>query len=198
MKELLSKWRNFLWRHDFIITFVIAFAVLSGFPIFISGIELRQGAVLVDPVLKYLTPTDLSLELFIGLHFCIVVFFGHILNDPQKIMKAVQAYSLMVAIRMLVMWLTPLDPPEGIIPLRDPITEFASAKVMTRDLFFSGHTSTIFLIFLCTTNIWLRSFFFIMFLAIAMGVLFQHVHYTIDVVSAPVFAYFSNSIARKL
>jgi len=57
-------------------------------------------------------------------------------------------------------------------------------------LFFSGHTATVFLLFLCLKkkqDKWL-----------ALGgsvltgflLLVQHVHYTIDVLAAPVFTYF--------
>ena len=48
------------------------------------------------------------------------------------------------------MWATPLDPPPGMIVLEDPLVQLfgGASRPLTRDLFFSGHTSTMFLLFL--------------------------------------------------
>ena len=72
----------------------------------------------------------------------------------------------------------------------DPITNAFYGKVyITRDLFYSGHTSTIFLIFLCLRRRWDRLLALIGSLIVGSLLLVQHVHYTIDVLGAFVFTY---------
>jgi hypothetical protein len=94
----------------------------------------------------------------------------------------------------------PLNPPEGLIPLIDPISNLAygRAEYITKDLFFSGHTSSQFLIFLCLTN--KGDKMIALFSAILVGsmVLIQHVHYSIDVLAAPVFTYGCYWLGREL
>jgi hypothetical protein len=76
------------------------------------------------------------------------------------------------------------------IPLSDPFAEyFTAGSVMTKDLFFSGHTATLFFLFLITEKKILRYIFLCATMAVAILVLAQHVHYTIDVFAAPFFTY---------
>jgi len=47
------------------------------------------------------------------------------------------------------MYSAPLDAPERLILLNDPFVQFiGSGEALTKDLFFSGHTATLFLLFL--------------------------------------------------
>ena len=98
---------------------------------------------------------------------------------------------------MACIGLISLNPPAGLIPLADPITnQFYGAHYITHDLFFSGHTTTVFLIFLCLKKKWDRIYalfgihsYWVFFLLV------QHVHYTIDVLAAPVFTYAAYRLA---
>jgi hypothetical protein len=77
------------------------------------------------------------------------------------------------------------------IPLSDPVVEFfgSSGATLTRDLFFSGHTATLVLLGL---GMPVRIFSFALFVlagGVALCVLWQHVHYTIDILVAPLAAY---------
>jgi hypothetical protein len=80
--------------------------------------------------------------------------------------------------------------------LNDPFVDFVGygKNIITKDLFFSGHTSTLFLLFLIARKRALKIFFLAITLAVAMFLLKQHVHYTIDVLAAPVFAWISYRI----
>ena len=90
------------------------------------------------------------------------------------------------------LFVVPLNPPTGLIPLADPFVQFfGSGRVPTRDLFFSGHVSTLFLLSLCARNKVLKLLFLALTLTVAVVVLWQHVHYTIDVMVAPFVAYAS-------
>jgi hypothetical protein len=100
------------------------------------------------------------------------------------------AYNGVTLVRMACIGLVSLNPPAGLIPLMDPITnQFYGQRYITHDLFFSGHTTTVFLIFLCLKKKTDR--IYALFASIALGflLLVQHVHYTVDVLAAPLFTY---------
>ena len=60
---------------------------------------------------------------------------------------------------------------------------------ITKDLFFSGHTSTLFLMFLITQHKKVKATLLTISIIVPILLLVQHVHYTIDILAAPVFAY---------
>lgn len=91
---------------------------------------------------------------------------------------------------MACIGLISLNPPAGLIPLADPITnQFYGQRYITHDLFFSGHTTTVFLIFLCLKKKTDRIYALSASILLGILLLVQHVHYTIDVLAAPVFTY---------
>ena len=47
-----------------------------------------------------------------------------ILNEPEYLLKAIQAYLLMLFLRTVSIFFIPLEPPVGMILLIDPIGEF--------------------------------------------------------------------------
>ncbi len=105
-------------------------------------------------------------------------------------MMFIYGYIIVSLSRMLSINLVPLDPPVGLIPLIDPLSNaFYGKTYITKDLFYSGHTSTIFLMFLCLRRRWDRLFALVGTLIVGRLLLVQHVHYTIDVLGAFVFTY---------
>ena len=56
------------------------------------------------------------------------------------------------------------------------------------DLFFSGHTSNLFLIAILFSKKYLKIIFIIITLIMASCLVLQHVHYSIDVLAAPFFS----------
>jgi len=88
--------------------------------------------------------------------------------------------------------------PDNLIPFADPITNFFYGKqhdFITKDLFYSGHTSTMFLCFLCFIQKRDKLIALISTLLVGMMVLIQHVHYTVDVLAALPFTYIVYRIA---
>jgi hypothetical protein len=84
------------------------------------------------------------------------------------------------------------------LALEDPLVQlFGTGEVLTRDLFFSGHTSTSFLLVLLAPGRATRAFFLACSVAVAGCVLWQHVHYTVDVLAAPPFAFAAYALASR-
>ena len=166
---------------------------------FLSWVERRPGVVLPDPVLALFPPRDVTWLTFglvyVGLITAMVVLLPH----PRRLVLGAQAYSVLVLFRMAVMAVTPLDPPPTTLPLADPLVQvFGTGEVLTRDLFFSGHTSTLALLALLAPGRASRRFFVVCTALVAVCVLWQHVHYTVDVLVAPFFAYLSRELVLAL
>jgi membrane-associated phospholipid phosphatase len=90
-------------------------------------------------------------------------------------------------LRITSLYIFTLETPEGIIPLVDPFLErvaYGGNAVFTKDLFFSGHTSTLFIIFLLEDKRNLKIVILISTILIGLLLIWQRVHYTIDVLGA--------------
>jgi membrane-associated phospholipid phosphatase len=184
---------------DFIITILFAVFIISVFPVFLHFIEEREAALLFDPFLNLFNPVDLTWVTFGLIYFSVIVAVFSLINKPASLFFALQSYGVMLLFRMLVMYLTPLDAPEKLIPLHDPFVQmFGTGDILTKDLFFSGHTATMFLLFLVVKNHKLKTIFLITTILVGLAVLLQHVHYTVDVIAAPVFAYSSYKIVQSI
>jgi hypothetical protein len=170
---------------------------LTALAAFVKRVELRPGVVLPDPVLAMLTPRDATWLIFGFIYVGILLAIALLARRPVRLLVGVEAYVVMALLRMAVMWVTPLDPPPGMILLEDPLVQGlgGASSALTRDLFFSGHTSTMFLLFLAVPGR-ARAFYLAATACVAALVLVQHVHYTVDVLVAPAFAFAAWSIAR--
>jgi len=194
-------WKEFLTetKTELIITILSLVILLTVFPIFLSYVEARTGIILSDPLLNYFEPVDLTWFTFGFIYLGLITAIINFIPKPDKLTLALQSYSVMLVFRITVMYLTPLDAPEKLIALNDPFVQlFGSGQVLTRDLFFSGHTATLFLLYLITDKKWLKFIFLFCTILVGIFVLLQHVHYTVDVIAAPVFAYTSYRIVLAI
>ena len=189
--------RGFRWR--LLLTLPVLVATVSALAALVKWVEQRPGAVLADPVLALLAPRDVTWPIFTLIYAGLLLAVIRLVRTPVRLVLGVQAYVVMALLRIAVMWATPLDPPPGMIVLDDPLVQgFGGAShPLTRDLFFSGHTSTMFLLFLAVPGRAARAFFLACTASVAFLVLVQHVHYAVDVLAAPPFAYAAWRIARK-
>jgi len=200
---MIDEWKAFAGDRKNIVRLLITLAVLvfilNRFAEFVLFVESRQGAVLNDPVLALFNPIDVTYFTFGILYISLFTGLITLSRHPKSLILAMQAYSLLTLFRMAAMYAMPLDPPASMLPLADPLVElFGTGKLLTRDLFFSGHTSIMFILFLTSKDKILRIILLIGTISIGLLVLVQHVHYTIDVLAAPFFAWGAYSIIRQL
>lgn len=147
----------------------------------------KKGYFLNDPFLNLFKPTDWSLVIFATLYLSVIQTLAASFRKPQAMIVGLTTYCAISVIRMLTMYLVTLEPPIGMILLIDPVTASLvyPDSTFAKDLFFSGHVSTMMVLVLVEQNRIAR------FLKIAgtslVGILlaWQQVHYTIDLIVAP-------------
>ncbi|HED05151.1 MAG TPA: hypothetical protein ENI61_00535 [Ignavibacteria bacterium] len=198
-----SGWKNTLsdntFKNELIVTIIILIITLFLFTRFLNFVQSRQGVVLPDPILNLFRPINLTWIIFGLIYASIITAILSLANKPKLLVIAFQTYSLMLIFRFLAMYSIPLDPPMHMIVLKDPFVElFSNGSILTKDLFFSGHTATLFLLFLVVDNKILKYTLLVFTIIVGVCLLIQHVHYTVDVISAPFFSYASYRIAFLL
>lgn len=184
-----SNWHAALTNRYFVVEFIISTFILvltmlifSKFTIFV---EMRKGIQFNDPVLESFKAIDLTSPIFSMIYGGILFALASLVSSPYRLMILFEAYALMVLIRIVMMYILPLSPPIGMILLQDPFVEFfGTGKTLVNDLFFSGHTATMFLLFLAVPKK-LKWIFLIITIFVAISVLIQKAHYTVDVLVAP-------------
>lgn len=185
-------WGDSGFRIRLVATIAGLVAVLSVLTRFLDRVEGRPGVFLPDPVLALVPARDLTWLIFGLIYAGLLYGVARLSREPLLLVATLQAYVVMVLLRMAAMWVTPLEAPPGMIPLEDPLVRlFGQGRLLTKDLFFSGHTSTLFLLSLAVPGRRSKAFFLFCTAAVAGCVLWQHVHYTVDVLAAPLFAYAS-------
>jgi len=186
-KDFLSDKKN---KVEFVVSLILLALVLTGLARFVNFVEYRPGVAFSDPVLDLFNPIDMTWLTFGLIYIALVIAVASLINNPRQLLFALQLYTLMAFVRIIAMFLLPLEPPEKMILLKDPFVEFfGSGQTLTKDLFFSGHTATLFILFLVSKNKIIKTLFLISTILVAIFVLLQHVHYTIDVFAAVFFTY---------
>lgn len=173
------------------ITGSILLAVILGIlPSFFANIELRKGVQVHDWVLAQIPAHNVSVLIFSIIWGMGALAFYRAARRPSMYVTYVWAYALIMIVRMFTISMVKLDPPAGLIQLTDPLTGvFYGHATITKDLFFSGHTSTLLLIYLTMDKKGDRIIGLIAVFIVACLLLVQHVHYTMDIVAAPFFVY---------
>lgn len=170
-------------------SFIVA-VILSALPLFFHQIQKREGVVLNDFVLAYLIPRNVSVAIFACIWGMALLIFYRALYKPQIYINYVWTLIFISIARIITISIVSLNPPVGLVELVDPITGvFYGNTVVTKDLFFSGHTATMVLICLCLEKKWDRVIAAVATVAVMVLLLVQHIHYTIDVLAAPIAVY---------
>lgn len=200
---MIRTWKTFLIRRhhkkELLFTFLILALILISFVQFLNHIELRAGETFHDPLLNIFPAIDLTWLIFSIIYISLIIAIITLARDPANLLTAIQAYIVLTLFRSLALFLLPLNPPPGMILLNDPFVQmFGHGDVLTKDLFFSGHTSTLFLLFLTSKGKVLKGIFLSCAIIVGISVLLQHVHYSIDVFCAPFFSYGSVKLAQLI
>ncbi len=204
LKESISwseAWQEPRFRNKTIIALLLIAIILLLLPSFFAFIEKREGMVLQDFVLERLPAIDVSIPTFVIIWSVVLLVFYRIYQNPGLFLVIAYGFILMCLLRVLTISMLPLNPPAGLITLKDPIANIAyggNGIFITKDLFYSGHTGNMFLFFLCLQAKWDKIIALTASCMVGILVLVQHIHYSIDVFAAFIFTYFIYLGAKKL
>jgi hypothetical protein len=201
--NMIDNWKELLNDRKFFIKYVLNFVVC--YSIYMLGVRfllwnrLRPGVVLDDPIQHLFTPLDFSFPTFLLTYVSIVSFIIYLIGRPREFYFGARAFTAAFVLRVGFIYLVPLSTPPQTILLKDPFLDaFIWGNVpITNDLFYSGHVADICIfIFLCR-NMVLRYFLIACAAAVGLMVVWQHVHYTADVIASPFFAYACYTVFAK-
>lgn len=150
-------------------------------------VEMRKGIQLEDKLLYWLPSFDFSVPVFIVLYSSLSLIILTHLDKPRVILRVIEMHFLVAVIRQLCILLIALDPPAGLIVLRDVFLEntvYPRHSPLTKDLFFSGHVASVWLYFLCAERKYIKYIMIGSTLMMSFMILSMRVHYTYDVYGA--------------
>jgi hypothetical protein len=191
---LKQTWNTAFADRRFTLSLIGALSVFSIFPIkadnYFQWIQLREGIQWDDPILNAIPSLNVSYPIFGIIYFSVIYLLLRLLKDPKKFLWFAWAFNLETAFRFATIYFVALNPPVGLVDLHDPIAElliYGENLAITKDLFFSGHTATmVFVCYFLPTTRERRIAIGLSLLLVGL-LLVQHVHYSLDVVAAPVF-----------
>jgi membrane-associated phospholipid phosphatase len=151
----------------------------------------KPGTVLNDPVLNFFNPRDYSWPIFLLIYFSLALVLVSVLKKPFTVLLGLKCYLVVTVLRMLSMYLITLEPAGGIILLQDPLIDRIAygGEVFAKDLFFSGHMATLTLLALLEERAHIKKLVVIISAVVALLLIIQRVHYTIDIVASPLITY---------
>jgi uncharacterized membrane protein len=178
---------------------IVMCLLLTALPYFFSVIEQRNGYVLNDAVLSTITPVNMSVPIFAINWAMGLLMLYRCIKHPNIFIFFLWGFICLALSRVITISQVPLNPPVGMVELKDPvINAFYGSRFITKDLFFSGHTATQFLMFMAFTKRADKMLALAATVVMGILVLVQHVHYTIDVVAAPFLTFLVGMAARKI
>ena len=188
------------FRRKLLFASILFVAILLCFPYFFAFIQKRQtGVVLNDWLLSILPSVNVSYYIFAIIYVTVSFGIFRAAQSPQLFLLFLWSSILVSLSRMGTITLVPLAPPVGLVPLVDPVLiPFYRHTEITKDLFYSGHTGSVFLIYLILRRKREKRFALAATVAVGILLLIQHIHYFIDVIFAPFFVYIVFILAKKI
>jgi hypothetical protein len=193
--DLKFNWKRFISRKNSLIELVFCIALFVFVTILFKqnlvAYEAIQGIRLDDILLKNFKASDVSVYIFVILYT--VVFYNYIFffAYPRLLICFFIFYSSALLIRFTLLSFIHLEAPEFYQEFSDPIlaTSTYNGIKITKDLFFSGHMVTIFCCYFAMPNRTIKYLFLACSIVLALLLIIQHVHYTIDLLGAYIAVY---------
>ncbi|PUZ27174.1 PAP2 superfamily C-terminal [Chitinophaga costaii] len=175
-------------------------AILSYLPVFFQHIEQRNGYVLHDFILRLLPSHDVSVPIFVLIWLSAGYTLFRAMQQPEVFICLLYGFLFVCLSRIITIYLVALDPPMDLIQLKDPLANrfYGKAGFITKDLFYSGHTASMCLFAYCLRGPREKLLAGLAAAAVGILLLVQHVHYTIDVLTAPILTYACYRVAASL
>lgn len=186
-----SAWSNPAFRNQFAITVMLFVGVMFSNFYYLRIWQTRPGIQLNDFILNLLPPHDFSPYIFFIQYTSLLIVFLFVLPNPHRLTKGLQMFAVVFLARTLTIYLIPLEPPRDMILLNDPVATFVfhtDSVYVTKDLFFSGHVSACVLLWLIVDKKFLKVLLSFTTVIVGLLIMWQHVHYSTDVIFAPLFA----------
>lgn len=184
---------------------ILAIAVFAIFPWkaddYFQWIQQREGIVMQDIVLAYIPARNVSIPIFGIIYVSVVYLILRIVRQPKHFLWFAWAFNIETLFRFACIYWVALNPPTGLVDLHDPIAElfiYGENLAITKDLFFSGHTAT--MVFVCyfLPNKMERNIALLFTAVLVVLLLVQHVHYSLDILAAPVATWIAIKLAKRL
>ena len=181
-------------RHRWALAFCVVMALVTFLymPTYYQEvIQPKPGTYPWDPLLARLTPLDWSIPIFIILYLSVIQTLGMSYRKPSILLSGLTTYCAVNLLRMATMYTITFEPPQDMILLIDPIASFIvyPDNTFAKDLFFSGHVSTMMVLMLVEENPWATRLKAAGTFLVGLFLAWQHVHYTLDLVVAPFVTY---------
>lgn len=145
-----------------------------------------SGWIFNDPVFQILPRVNCSIAIFSLTYGSLILYCFLERKKRLFLTKLNLSYSLLLIVRMITLTMIPLKEPDSLIFLQDPfLNNLVYPGQIDADLFFSGHTALLFIFF----SISKRWIFAVLTFLMAILLMVQRVHYSIDVIAAIPFAF---------
>lgn len=199
-KNWTAAWQDSRFRWQLI----IALGVFAIFPwkadVYFQWIQQREGQVLQDIVLEQVPAYNVSIPIFAIIYCSVIYLLVRIIHTPKHFLWFAWAFNLETIFRFMCIYSVALNPPLRLVDLHDPIAElfiYGENMAITKDLFFSGHTATmVFVCYYLPTKIE-RGIALILTLVLVSLLIIQHVHYTLDILAAPIATWIAIQLAKR-
>lgn len=200
----LSRWKVATLELKFVIflsiSIMLNFCVVTISPYFLNYIQNREGVRVNDFILTLLPSYDVSYLIWGIMNLSLLIAVGWLVFKPKDFAIATMTWAVVVIMRYFFIYMFSLEAPEGYVKLTDPILDqfVYAGKVINKDLFFSGHTSVMFLAYLSVQHPVLKKIFFVATCLVGFLLMIQHNHYTFDIVAAPFFTWIGYKFSTVL
>jgi len=187
------------FRDQFLIAVIALPITVVIMRVYLNRVEMRNGVVLPDPMLSIIPSLELNWVIFAVMYSGMLLGIVSLSLYPFRFLLMMRAFVLMIPLRIVCLFLLPLGPIPGGIPLVDPIVHFPVLRfASSHGLFFCWETAT--MVLLALTAQWkdMKMIFTSAAIVVSLLLLLQHAQYTIGIVAAPCFAYAAFGLARAI